>query len=197
MIAQVYHFPLLNHIRHNERIDFPFYLLSSLQINIEKGVGPPLHQGLMLSIYKPTLAFNPHGNPLVTRLDNENRNAGNENCNAGENAKPLEEANPIKEHNPKLPLFFVVRNELTATKSPSPATKSSNPSTPMDLKNPAKRFLELELVKVNLEKCKHSPLLLELPKSKKMKKESKMQSEVITISEENEGMQTEDLKDRK
>lgn len=63
--------------------------------------------------------------------------------------------------------------------------------------NPTKGSIELELVKATLEKHKHSPLLLELPKSKKLKKQPKIQREVITISEEKEGMQTGDLKDRK
>lgn len=61
MSVHVYHFPLLNHIRHGERINFRFYLLSSLKRSIEKGTSPPLHQGLMLTLYKYSLALNPHG----------------------------------------------------------------------------------------------------------------------------------------
>lgn len=63
MSVHAYYFPLLNHIRHGERINLPFYLLSSLQLNIEKGASPPLHQGLMLSLYKYALSLNPHDSP--------------------------------------------------------------------------------------------------------------------------------------
>lgn len=73
MSVHVYHFPLLNHIRHGECINLPFYLLSSVQLNIEKGASPPLHQGLMLTLYKYALALNPHGNPLNARNENPDR----------------------------------------------------------------------------------------------------------------------------
>lgn len=43
MFVDAYHFPILNHIRHGERINTSFYLLSSMQLNIEKGANPSLH----------------------------------------------------------------------------------------------------------------------------------------------------------
>lgn len=52
-----HHFVLLNHFRHNEKISFPFYLLSSLSASIfdfkeNPHVNPVLHQGLISLIYK-------------------------------------------------------------------------------------------------------------------------------------------------
>ena len=52
-----HHFVLLNHFRHGIKVSIPFYLLSSLKDSI-KGIrektiaNPPLHEGLMLLIYK-------------------------------------------------------------------------------------------------------------------------------------------------
>lgn len=47
-----YHFPILNHIRHREKIDLPYYLFTSLSTSVSKGVTPLLHQGLIYALYK-------------------------------------------------------------------------------------------------------------------------------------------------
>lgn len=152
MYVHVYHFPLLNHIRHGERVNFPFYLLSSLHLNIEKGASPPLHQGLMLALYKHALVLNPHGNPLVAQNCNQNHNEE-------DNEDPFVVANPSKEPIP-FPLSIVAgRRVLIPTNSPS---------TLVNQKTTGKGSFESNLVKATPEKRKHSPLLLELPNPKKL-----------------------------
>lgn len=104
-------------------------------------------------------------------------------------------ANPTKELNPCPPTVVVARRVLIPANSPSLFTKVSSPSNPVNQKTVGKGSFESKLVKATLEKRKHSPLLLELPKPKKLKKDLNPQKEVITINEE--GMQKEDLNENK
>lgn len=40
---QDYHFPILNHIRHGDKINLPYFLLNSLVASIANGANTPLH----------------------------------------------------------------------------------------------------------------------------------------------------------
>lgn len=74
-----YHFVFLNQFRHKVKIYFPFYLLSSLNANINEHrenphINPVLHQGLILLIYEhcKARAFeNPNKAPSVFDYDGE------------------------------------------------------------------------------------------------------------------------------
>lgn len=86
-----------------------------MQLNIEKGASPPLHQGLMLTLYKYALALNPHGNPLAGR--NENLDHFEEDIEeqpVDENSTAIEIL--AKEPNPCSPPIVAARRVLIPTK---------------------------------------------------------------------------------
>jgi len=77
-----YHFILLNHFRHSKHINFPFFLLSSLETSIvatkeQHTLDPsklelPLHQGLIMRLYKFHLALYPPKAPTPIRIEPHN-----------------------------------------------------------------------------------------------------------------------------
>lgn len=129
MSAHAYHFPILNHIRHGECINLLFYLLSSMQLNIEKGANSPLHQGLMLTLYKFPLSQNPHGNPLNASEENPDH-SDEENVEFQEVDNPKVDEPLVVEHSPYNPPVVVVRHFLIPAKSSSLVANVLNPSTP-------------------------------------------------------------------
>lgn len=59
-------FPILNHIRHGEIINLPYFLFTSLESCIANGVNPSLHQVLIYLMYKYAFDHFPNRNCLLS-----------------------------------------------------------------------------------------------------------------------------------
>lgn len=152
-----YHFPILNHIRYGEMINFPYYIFTCLESYIANGTNPLMHQGLIYIMYKYAFYHSPNHSHLLTLPSNFEPKE-----ETGRSSIEIE----LIETNPLHMLDII----------PMSKSKGKKPRAKKELE-----ILEVALLKINLDKRNLETPKKSLVKARKLDKDTTKKSITIDL----------------